>query len=124
MSHTSVDVPGGPARDNLRGAVWLLADMALNIWALAIVKATGADIPAVQIVFIRALVGLILLAPFVWQARRTLHLTRPALHLARVGLSALTLTTSFYAVAHVQLALFTTINFLRPLLLMGMAGFS
>ncbi|MGB5556513.1 MAG: DMT family transporter [Paracoccaceae bacterium] len=122
MSHSSVEAAPGPARDNLRGALWLFADMALNIWALAIVKATGADIPAVQIVFVRALVGLILLAPFVWQARKTLRVTRLSLHLARVGLSALTLTTSFFAVAHVPLALFTTMNFLRPLLLMGMAA--
>lgn len=117
-------LPGttGPARDNLRGAAWLLADMSLNIWALAIVKAMGLGLPAVQIVFLRALTGLVLLVPFILRNRSALRLHQPGLHGLRVALSTLTLTTSFYAVAHVPLALFTAVNFTRPLLLMAMAA--
>jgi drug/metabolite transporter (DMT)-like permease len=111
-----------PARDNVRGAAWLLADMSLNIWALAIVKTMGLGLPAVQIVFLRALTGLVLLLPFLVRNRSGLHLRQPWLHGLRVALSTLTLTTSFFAVAHVPLALFTAVNFTRPLLLMGMAA--
>lgn len=38
------------ARNNFRGGAWLLADMSLNIWALAIVKTMGVDLPTVQLV--------------------------------------------------------------------------
>ncbi|MDZ4134898.1 MAG: DMT family transporter [Paracoccaceae bacterium] len=111
-----------PARNNLRGAGWLFADMALNIWALAIVKAMGLDVPTVQIVFLRALAGLVLLVPFMVRAGGVPRLVQPGLHGMRVLLSTVTLTTSFYAVAHLPLALFTAVNFTRPLLLMGMAA--
>ena len=59
----------GVARDNLKGGAWLIADMALNIWALSIVKWLGADYPSTQIVFLRALVGLVLIAPAAWRQR-------------------------------------------------------
>ncbi|SDW95025.1 DMT family transporter [Roseicitreum antarcticum] len=175
--------PPGPARNNLRGAGWLLADMALNIWALTIVKAMGADFSAAQIVFIRAAVGLVLLIPFVARAvyraraqalqgaddpddgkaagtggagtdrgtgaamrlggavgtgagagvgtgralgltgaQGALRLRQPWLHLLRVMLSTVALTSSFFAVAKVPLALFTAINFTRPVVMMVMAA--
>ncbi len=111
-----------PPRDNLRGGAWLLADMGLNIWALAIVKAMGAEFSAVQIVFIRAMTGLVLLAPFLWQGRAELRMSRPGLHLLRVLLSATAIVTSFFAIARLPLALFTAISFTRPLILMAMAA--
>lgn len=109
-------------RNNLRGAAWLLADMGLNIWALAIVKAMGADFPAVQIVFIRALTGLVLLAPFLWRGRAELRTVQPGLHALRVALSATAIVTSFFAIARLPLALFTAISFTRPLIMMAMAA--
>ncbi|MDP2062857.1 MAG: DMT family transporter [Phaeovulum sp.] len=111
-----------PIRNNLRGAAWLLADMSLNIWALAIVKSLGLGLPAVQIVFLRAATGLVLLLPLLLRRPDTLRLSQPGLHGLRVALSSAALTTSFYAVAHLPLALFTAINFTRPLVLMGMAA--
>ena len=62
-----------PPRDNLRGVAWLIADMSLNIWALSIVKWLGAGYPATQIVFIRALTGLILISPLIWPPFRELQ---------------------------------------------------
>lgn len=121
MSDSATDTLG-PARNNLRGAAWLIADMSLNIWALAIVKVMGLGLPAVQIVFLRALTGLVLLLPLLLRGAGALRLRQPGLHALRVTLSTLTLTTSFYAVAHVPLALFTAVNFTRPLLLMAMAA--
>jgi drug/metabolite transporter (DMT)-like permease len=112
-----------PPRDNLRAAGFLIADMALNIWALTIVKAMGADYPAVQLVFLRAVVGLAVIAPWVWRERAAFAATGDLrLHALRVGLSTVTLATSFYAIARVPFALFTAVNFTRPILLMLMAA--
>ncbi len=115
--------PAAPVqRDNLRGSAWLLADMSLNVWALAIVKAMGADFPAVQIVCIRALTGLVLLLPLFWVRRAELHSQQLGLHALRVALSATAIITSFHAVARLPLALFTAISFTRPLIMMAMAA--
>lgn len=111
------------ARGNLSGGAWLLADLSLNIWALSIVKAMGLDFPPAQLVLLRALVGFLLMLPWIWQARgRFARVADPGLHLLRVALSAITLTASFFAIARVPLALFTAMNFTRPLILMAMAA--
>ena len=110
-------------RDNLRAAGWLILDMSLNIWALTIVKAMGADYPALQLVFLRASMGLVLLCPWIWRERGAFaRVDRPGLHVLRVVLSTVTLATSFHAVARLPFALFTAINFTRPILLMLMAA--
>jgi len=110
-------------RDNLRAAGWLILDMSLNIWALTIVKAMGMDYPALQLVFLRATTGLILLLPWIWRERSAfVRIEQPGLHALRVVLSTVTLATSFHAVARLPFALFTAINFTRPILLMLMAA--
>lgn len=115
----STDAP----RDNLKGGAWLLADMALNIWALGIVKALGLGYPVAQIVFLRAAIGLLLLSPWIIR-NRTDFASVPDLRLQilRVGLSAATLTASYFAISRVPLALFTTMNFTRPLVVMVLAA--
>ncbi|MEJ6399524.1 DMT family transporter [Yoonia sp. 208BN28-4] len=104
---------------NQAAALWLLADMALNIWALSIVKAIGLGYPAFQLVFLRAFVGLLIMLPFIWR-QRAAFIGLPDLHLhaLRVGFSAIALTASFYAIARLPLALFTAISFTRPILTM------
>ena len=112
-----------PPRDNIRGGVWLLSDLALNIWALAIVKSLGLDYAAVQIVFLRASVGLILITPLIWRGRSHFtHIEHLPLHALRVALSVITLSASFYAIARVPFAVFTAMNFTRPLVTMVMAA--
>ena len=115
----STDAP----RDNLKGGAWLLADMALNIWALGIVKALGLGYPVAQIVFLRAAIGLLLLSPWIIR-NRTDFASVPdlPLQILRVGLSAATLTASYFAISRVPLALFTTMNFTRPLVVMVLAA--
>ncbi|MEO0703127.1 MAG: DMT family transporter [Pseudomonadota bacterium] len=113
----------GPPRDNLTGGAWLIADMALNIWALSIVKALGLGYPAAQLVFLRALVGLALIAPLIWRRREAFRNVEDLpIHALRVGLSVITLTASFFAISRVPLALFTAMNFTRPLVTMVMAA--
>ncbi|NKX43104.1 DMT family transporter [Roseicyclus persicicus] len=115
--------PAPPRSDNLRGAAWLIADMSLNIWALSIVKAVGADYPSVQIVFLRVCVGLVVILPWVWRDRGVLGQGGQwRLQALRVGLSALTLAASFHAIARVPFAVFSALNFTRPILLMVLAA--
>lgn len=111
------------ARENFRGGAWLIADMSLNIWALSIVKWLGASYPPSEIVLIRALVGLVLIAPLIWQGRRRFRdLPDRGIHLVRILLSVVTLSASFFAIAHVPLAVFSAIGFTRPLVTMVMAA--
>ncbi len=111
------------AADNLRGGAWLLADLSLNIWALSLVKWLGAGYPAAQVVFFRASVGLILIAPLIWRERRSFRaLPDLGLHVFRVSLSAVTLTASFFAIARLPLAVFTGLSFTRPLVTMFLAA--
>jgi S-adenosylmethionine uptake transporter len=111
------------AVDNARGSGWLLADMTLNIWALSIVKAMGLEVPAAQLVLLRAVVGFGLMLPWIWRERAAFaRIADPGFQALRVGLSALALTCSFYAIARMPFALFTAMNFTRPLVLMAMAA--
>ncbi|MCH2095356.1 MAG: DMT family transporter [Rhodobacteraceae bacterium] len=112
-----------PPRDNLRGGAWLLTDMSVNITALSIVKWLGADYPAVQIVFLRALAGLVLILPLIWVRRASFHAIQDrSLHMLRVALSVVTLSASFYAIARVPLAVFSAVGFTRPVVTMVLAA--
>lgn len=109
--------------DNFRAGLWLVADMSLNIWALTIVKALGAGYPSAQIVFLRALMGLAVIVPWVWRERAALAQIRHwRLQALRVALSTLALTASFFAIARMPFALFTALGFTRPLVLMALAA--
>lgn len=97
-------------RDNLKGGAWLLADMGLNIWALGIVKALGLGYPVAQIVFLRAAIGLVLLSPWIVRNRSAfVPIPDLPLQVLRVGLSAATLTASYFAISRVPLALFLSL---------------
>ncbi|MBO6790515.1 MAG: DMT family transporter [Dinoroseobacter sp.] len=110
-------------RNNVIGGAWLIADMSLNIWALAIVKWLGAEYTAPQIVFVRAVTGFLLLFPIIVLQRDAFRkIDHLNLHLLRVGLSVVTLTASFFAISRVPLAVFTTMNFTRPIVTMVMAA--
>ncbi|MBB5516478.1 drug/metabolite transporter (DMT)-like permease [Rubricella aquisinus] len=110
-----------PVRSNGWGAVWIIADMSLNIWALSLVKFLGPDYPPWQVVFLRASVGLILLLPLVWR-HGIGRVEAPGWQAARVAFSAVALTAGFAAVARLPLALHMVINFTRPLMLMALAA--
>lgn len=115
---------GATQSENMQAGVWLIADMSLNIWAISIVKTLGGGYPSWQIVFLRALVGLVLLLPWVWRERQAFAtIEHWGLQILRIALSTVTLTASFFAVARLPLALFMTMNFTRPLALIAMAAF-
>lgn len=117
------DTSAAQGSDNLQAGIWLIADMCLNIWAVSVVKALGGGYPPWQIVFLRALVGLLLLLPWVWRERHAFaRIENWRMQFLRIALSTLTLTASFFAVARLPLALFMTMNFTRPLVLIAMAA--
>lgn len=104
-------------------AGWLLLDMALVTTMQAIVKAEGETYPAIQLVFLRSLVGFISVAPLVWRHRHKLtDLSNIRGHLARVAFNSAALTLNFAAFAALPLALVTAIGFTRPLILLVMAA--
>src|SRR6478736_2305892 len=104
-------------------AGWLLLDMALVTVIQAIVKAEGETYPAIQLVFLRSLVGFVSVAPLVWRHRAKLtNLSNIRGHLTRVGFNSIALTLNFAAFAALPLALVTAIGFIRPLALLVMAS--
>jgi drug/metabolite transporter (DMT)-like permease len=104
-------------------AAWLLLDMALVTVMQAIVKAEGETYPAIQLVFLRSLVGFVSVAPLVWRHRAKLtNLSNIRGHLTRVGFNSIALTLNFAAFAALPLALVTAIGFIRPLALLVMAS--
>ncbi|WP_445500819.1 DMT family transporter [Microvirga sp. G4-2] len=123
VAEPGIDTPPSPI-PLWRSAGWLLIDMALVTTMQAIVKAEGETYPAVQLVFLRSLVGFISVAPLMWRYRAKLtNLTNIRGHLTRVGFNSAALTLNFAAFAALPLALVTAIGFTRPLVLLVMAAF-
>ncbi|WP_243371919.1 DMT family transporter [Microvirga solisilvae] len=106
-----------------RSVVWLLIDMTLITIMQAIVKAEGETYPAVQLVFLRSLVGFISVAPLMWRHREKLtNLSNIRTHLARVAFNSAALTCNFAAFAALPLASVTAIGFTRPLIQLVLAA--
>lgn len=109
---------GRPVPRNREGMVWRLADLLLVTVSLALVKLLGEVYAAIQLVFLRSVVGLLALTPWIAQGGwRHVRTPRPWLHLLRVGLTVIALTASFHALSTLTLAEVITINHTRPLIL-------
>lgn len=101
------------------GIVWLLSDMVLITAMTVVVKMQGSSYPAIQLVFIRSLIGLVTILPLVWRHRREIAGTRRiGRHAFRVGCNAMALTSNFAALTALPLALVNAIGFMRPLVVM------
>ncbi|MGV3650431.1 MAG: DMT family transporter [Devosia sp.] len=110
-----------PTSDRL-GIIWLLTDMAIVTVMTVVVKIQGATYPAIQLVFIRSLVGLVAILPIVWRQRAAIAGTqRPGRHIFRVFCNAVAITGNFAALAALPLALANAIGFIRPIVVMLLA---
>lgn len=110
------------APDSRAGLVWLLADMMLVTVMTILVKMAGSSYPAIQLVFIRSLIGLAAIVPLIWRHRRAVLSTqRAGRHLFRVSCNTLALTCNFTALTALPLALVNAIGFLRPLVVLVLA---
>ena len=112
-----------PVPSHRSGIAWLLADMTLVTAMTVLVKFEGAVYPAIQLVFIRSLIGLVSILPLAWRKRRAVVGTKqPLRHLVRVGCNTLALTCNFTALAALPLALVNAIGVMRPLVVMVFAA--
>lgn len=104
---------------NRIAAAWLLTDMILVSAMTALVKLEGATYPAIQIVFIRSLIGLVSVLPLAWRFRKEVFGTRRAgRHAFRVACNAIALTSNFLSLTLLPLALVSAISFTRPFVVM------
>lgn len=104
------------------GVLWLLSDMTLVTGMTVLVKLTGASFPAIQIVFLRAAVGLVLILPLVWTRRADLwDMQDPVRNAFRVGCNAVALSANFMALTALPLAMVNAIGYLRPIVTMLLA---
>ena len=104
------------------GVLWLVADMTLVTGMTVLVKLSGASLAAIQIVFLRAAVGLALILPLVWTHRADLWAMHdPWRNVLRVGCNAIALSANFMALTALPLAMANTIGYLRPIVIMLLA---
>lgn len=109
---------------NVRVAVsWLLLDMVLVGGGVAVlVKSHGTVYPAFQLVFIRAMIGLMFILPLIWHHRAEMtRIRHPWRNLFRIACNAIALTSNFLAFAILPLATVNAVGFSRPLVTMALA---
>lgn len=108
---------------NRQGAVFALVDMVLVVTSMGVIKQAGAIFPAIQLVFFRAVIGLLLIAPLIWRYRsdvfNSLQLKG---HTGRVLCSTIALSCNYAATAALPLTLVNVIGFTRPFVILGFAA--
>ncbi|MGV1958389.1 DMT family transporter [Agrobacterium sp. 22-214-1] len=109
--------------DTRAGIGWLLLDMTLVAGGMtALVKAQGVTYPAFQLVFIRAMIGLLSILPLIWRHRMEMVRVRyPWRNIFRICCNAIALTSNFIAITLLPLATVNAVGFSRPLVTMAMA---
>jgi drug/metabolite transporter (DMT)-like permease len=111
-----------PPPDNIRGALWMLGSCILFSLVWLATKKLGPEIPATQVAFIRSCVGLLAVSPFFAKhGLRIFRTQRPVLHVVRVVFATLNSIAMYYGVAHLPLAVATSLTFTRPLFMIVVA---
>ncbi|MDH3239961.1 MAG: DMT family transporter [Alphaproteobacteria bacterium] len=108
---------------NLRAVVFVMAGGFLLIVMASIVKRLGNDLPAVQILFVRSLAGLIVILPLIWRLGFSiLKSNRPGLHLVRGTVGFIGNVCFFFALINLTIGDTVTIQFSRPLIMVVLAA--
>jgi drug/metabolite transporter (DMT)-like permease len=112
-------IPGWPALPpNVRATTLLLVSFVFFTFEIVGAKMLGDRLPTAQVVFVRSLAQLILLAPFMALAGRTiLESVHLPLHLMRSTFGLLGLFCYFYSFGNLPLANATTLSFTKALFL-------
>lgn len=101
---------------NVRGSIWLFAAALVFAVMGALIKFVGQRLPVVEILFLRQMFVIVVVSPAIVKGFPAVFRTeRLPLHLLRVGLSAVAMTTGFTALVHLPLAEATAISFSRTL---------
>ncbi len=103
---------------NHQGALWMLGAATGFTLNSAMVKTLGTEgLHALQIVFFRGAIGLLVILPFVWQAGgiAALKTRHPWVHAIRTLAGTVAILCGFYAFTRLPLADVTAITFTTPL---------
>ncbi len=107
---------------NVRGALMVSLGALLLVTMTTLVKTLGATVHSFEIVFVRCLVGFLLLAPMLFKARGAGFRTRrPVMHFLRAAIGLTGMYCVFWSVTHMPLADATAIVFSRPLFMIALA---
>jgi drug/metabolite transporter (DMT)-like permease len=99
-----------------RGAMWMVLAGFSFTAMLVCVRYLGGRYPSVEVVFFRALAGLVfVLPPFFRHGLVGLRTKRFPMHVSRATFSMLAMVAYYYAVPYVPLAHATTYSFIIPL---------
>ena len=108
--------PARPVSSFSKGVFWMvLTAISFSILAVA-VRGLSGKIPAVELVMVRALVGLFMIVPLVQQSGlKALRTRRLPMHLLRTGFAFIAMFGFFYSLAYIPIADATAFTFLIPL---------
>ncbi len=105
------------APGNVRGILWMVLSTVGFSCSHAIVRQLSPEIHSFQIVFFRAIVGILVLLPWLFGlGLAVLHTQKFTLHLLRTLLALASVACFYYALGVVPLAKVTAIGFLAPIL--------
>src|SRR5262245_856908 len=103
---------------NARAILWMLVGTAMFSVMTALIKALAAHYDSFQISFFRSFFAfLVFLAVGLTQGLAAMRTTCPMLHIRRGLIGTSSMLTGYYSVAHLPLALSTSISFAAPLFL-------
>ncbi|MDX1485934.1 MAG: DMT family transporter [Alphaproteobacteria bacterium] len=100
-----------------------MAGGVLLIIMASLVKQLGQNLPALQVLFIRSLAGLLVILPLIWRLGFSILKTqRPVLHMTRGFVGFLGNVCFFFALINMAIADTVTIQFSRPLIMVVIAA--
>jgi drug/metabolite transporter (DMT)-like permease len=102
--------------ENMRAAAWMIASAICFALSTVGIKKIGGQVPSSEIVFLRCLIGMLLvIPPLMKQGLGVFRTDRPGLHVTRVVCSTVSMIAAYYAITHLPLATAVSLNFTRPL---------
>jgi drug/metabolite transporter (DMT)-like permease len=112
-------------RDAVRGAVWMSIASLFVALAAGCVRELSGAYSVVQLVFLRSVIGVALLSPWMWRMSRrgTLATSRLPLYGMRTALSYSGMVCLFYGFANMPLGEVYALMFLVPLITIVLAVF-
>ena len=101
---------------NLRGSIWLFGAGLVFAVMAALIKHVGQRLPVVEILFFRQLFVIVFVSPAIAKGFPAVFETKVfGLHMVRIGLATVAMTSGFTAIVHLPLAEATAISFSRTL---------
>lgn len=107
---------------NLRGAIMVSLGAVILVTMTTLVKSLGDHLHSFEILFVRCLIGLLLVIPLLFRARAaSIKTNRPFMHFLRASTGVTGMFCMFWAITHMPLADATALGFSRPLFMIVLA---